>query len=40
MYITENLICRQGLYVCVIFDKNSFIDAACTWYEIMLQVLY
>ena len=28
-----------GLYVCVIFDKYSFIDAACMRSEIILQVL-
>ena len=28
------------VYACVIFDKNSFIDAACTRSEIILPVLY
>ena len=28
-----------GLYACVIFNKNSFIDAACMRNEIILQVL-
>ena len=34
-YITEKWIC-QGLHACVMFDENSFLDAACM---LKLQVL-
>ena len=35
MQITEKQIC-QGLYACVMFNKNSFLDAACV---LKLQVI-